>query len=68
MMIPEPGVLDRLIRDRHQQLQPAARSAGASAHGLRVRFGRMLISAGSTLTGERVELPARPPALPNAAG
>jgi hypothetical protein len=64
MMIPDPGVLDRLIQDRQRQLQPVARSIGAS--GMRVRVGRLLISAGSTLSGERVELPARPPALPNA--
>jgi hypothetical protein len=65
MMIPSPGVLDRLIQDRHQQLKPAARTVGASASSVRVRIGHVLISAGSTLSGERVELPARPPALPS---
>lgn len=67
MMIPEPGVLDRLVRDRHGRLRPVARPLDAArGAGLRVRVGRLLIAAGSALAGERTERPARPPALSRA--
>ena len=70
MMIPNnPGVLDRLIRDRQSRLASTALQR-AQAHrrgGLRVRIGHLLIAVGATLSGERVELPARPPALPRTA-
>ena len=65
MMIPDPGVLDRLIQDRQHDLRPAPRPAVAAPLHMRVRIGRMLIAAGSTLSGERVELPAGPPVLPH---
>jgi hypothetical protein len=68
MLPPNPGVLDTLIRDRQTTLRvaPARRSAPAGV-ALRVRIGHALIVAGATLSGERVEKPARPSALSRAA-
>jgi hypothetical protein len=68
MLPPNPGVLDSLIRDRQKNLRttPARRSATAGV-ALRVRIGHALIVAGTSLSGERVEQPARPPALHRAA-
>jgi hypothetical protein len=68
MLPPNPGVLDSLIRDRQAQLRtsPTRRPAGTVA-GLRVRIGRALIVAGTSLSGERAEQPASPPALSRAA-
>jgi hypothetical protein len=67
MILPNPGVLDTLIRDRQKQLRtPATRPAKAGI-GLRVRIGHAMIVAGSTLSGERVERPAPPSAIHNAA-
>ena len=68
MIQPNPGVLDQLIRERQEQLRTRPQQAQAPARaGLRVRIGHALIVAGVTLSGERVELPARPPALSRAA-
>jgi len=68
MLPPDPGVLDSLIRDRQMKLRtsPARRSAPAGV-AWRVRIGHALIVAGTTLSGERVEQPARPPTLSRAA-
>ncbi len=67
MILPNPGVLDHLIRERQEQLRETLHQSQAPARGgLRVRVGRALIVAGSTLSGERVE-PARPSAHPRAA-
>lgn len=68
MILPNPGVLDHLIRERQEKLRTAPHEAEARAHGgLRIRIGHALIAAGSTLSGERVERPARPSAHPRTA-
>lgn len=69
MMIPPmSGVLDPLIRERQRELRKdAARRPAAADRRLRVRVGRALIVAGSALSGEQVEMPARSHALPRAA-
>ncbi|HUF07247.1 MAG TPA: hypothetical protein VMP86_07660 [Candidatus Binatia bacterium] len=56
MIMPNPGVLDDLIRERQAHLHAGPRHARP---GLRIRVGHALIVAGSALSGERVELPAR---------
>ena len=68
VFIPNPAVLEYLARDRQEQLRKAAprEHVGHSA-GVRVRIGHALIAAGSTLSGERVEIPARPSSLQRAA-
>ncbi|MGH2445570.1 MAG: hypothetical protein ACRDGD_05970 [Candidatus Limnocylindria bacterium] len=64
MSLPNPGVLDHLIRDRQEHLRaPASRALAPTRASLRVRIGHALIMAGSNLSGERVETPARPRAL-----
>jgi hypothetical protein len=68
MILPGPGVLDHLIRERQEKLRITPHEAEARAHrGLRVRIGHALIVAGSTLSGERAERPARPSARPRTA-
>lgn len=54
-----PGDLDRLVKYRQDRLRPAQRAAVARRPGFRVRVGRTLIAAGTALSGERVEQPAR---------
>jgi len=57
MIYPSPDVLNRLIQERQARLQAAAvPPSPESRAGLRVRIGHALIAAGSTLSGERVEL------------
>jgi len=64
MILPNPGVLDQLIRERQRGLRGTARRRSTpEARGLRLRVGRALIAAGRALSGERVEQPARPPVL-----
>ena len=70
MIMPSPRLVDGLDRSRRDGLgdrpgEVQARAAGPSP--IRVRVGHALIAAGRTLSGERVELPARPPALPRTA-
>ncbi len=68
MILPDPGVLDSLIRDRQSQLRaPSTELPAVTGVGLRVRVGHALIAAGTSLTGERAEQSARPPALQRAA-
>ncbi|HEX5039568.1 MAG TPA: hypothetical protein VFW95_05490 [Candidatus Limnocylindria bacterium] len=69
MMFPSnPGVLDHLIRDRQEQLRTRRGEPKHSARrGIRVRLGRALIVAGTSLSGEQVERPARHSASPRAA-
>jgi len=64
VFIPNPGVLEYLVRDRQEQLRRTARAAHTGNHrdAMRVRVGHALIVAGSMLSGERVEIPARPSA------
>jgi hypothetical protein len=65
---PNPGVLEYLVRDRQAQLRKAAhREPAGRRPGVRVRIGHALIAAGSTLSGERVEIAARPSPLQRAA-
>jgi hypothetical protein len=65
---PNPAVLEYIVRDRQEQLRKAAyREPAARSVGVRVRIGHALIAAGSTLSGERVEIPARPSPLQRAA-
>lgn len=55
MLLPDPGVLDSLVRDRQSRISPT-RVAGQPAHAVwRVRLGHALIAAGSRLSGERAE-------------
>ena len=68
MILPNPGVLDHLIRERQEKLRRTPHEAEARGHGgLRIRIGHALIVAGITLSGERVERPARPSAHPRTA-
>ena len=64
MIYPSPAVLDRLIQDRHDRVRRTVRHPMQPIRtGLRVRIGLALIAAGSSLSGERVEMPARRRAL-----
>jgi hypothetical protein len=68
MLPPNPGVLDQLIRDRQTKLRATpARRAPSAAGNWRIRAGHALIAAGSALSGERVERPARRSAVSRAA-
>jgi hypothetical protein len=69
MMLPSnPGVLDRLIRDRQEHLRTRPEQGLRPARsGIRVRIGHALIAAGSTLSGERVEHTAPHSASPRTA-
>lgn len=68
MILPNPGVLDHLIRERQEKLRIGRHQAKARTRdGLRIRIGHALIAAGRTLSGERVERPARPSAHPRTA-
>lgn len=67
MILPNPGVLDHLIRERQENLRMTPHQALAPARaGVRVRIGHALIVAGSMLSGERVKPPARPSTLQSA--
>ena len=60
MILPNPGVLDELIRERQRGLRGTVGQRSAPGRrGLRLHVGRALIAAGSALSGERVENPAR---------
>jgi hypothetical protein len=59
MLPPNPDVLDTLIRDRQSQLRTKATIAPGIGAAVRVRVGHALIAAGTALSGERVERPAR---------
>jgi hypothetical protein len=61
MMLPTPGVLDVMVRDRQKKLRMKRHQgvAGRSRTGVRVRIGHALIAVGSSLSGERLERPAR---------
>lgn len=68
MLLPNPGVLDVMVRDRQTKLRtkrPGA--AGQPRTGVRVRIGHALIAVGSSLSGERLEQPARRSAVPRTA-
>ena len=65
--LPNPGVLDDLIRERQERLRMTPQLAHAPAPvPLRVRIGHALIAAGTSLSGERVERPGRPSAYQGA--
>jgi hypothetical protein len=65
--MPNPGVLDDLIRERQARLRMTPRLGQDPARApLRVRIGHALIVAGISLSGERVERPARPSAYQGA--
>lgn len=68
MFSPSPGLWPGLITARQDRLRGSAQIRRSHAPGrLRVRLGHLLIAAGSTLSGERVERPARRPAFPRSA-
>ena len=67
MMMPNPVILSGLVHEREQRLSGREPRREAAPGVLRVRIGRALIAAGGIVSGERVELPARPPAIPKAA-
>jgi hypothetical protein len=66
MFTPSPGLWPGIIEDRQHRLRNAAhpRPDAGRATGVRVRLGHLLIAAGRNLSGERVDIPARHPALP----
>jgi hypothetical protein len=60
MMLPmSPGDLDRMVKDRQDELRASQRPSTGRRPGLRVHLGRALIAAGAALSGEQVERPAR---------
>lgn len=60
MILPTPGVLDQLIRDRQRELRTTAfRAPAAAAAAVRVRLGRGLIAAGRALAGEGADTAPR---------
>lgn len=67
MLPPNPGDLDLMIRDRQVQLRTSAPRGSAPTGGWRVRIGHALIAAGTTLSGEQADQPARPSAHPRPA-
>jgi hypothetical protein len=69
MFTPSPGLWPGLIEDRQHRLRSAAhpRPGALRVNSVRVRLGHLLIAAGRNLSGERVEMPARRPALPRSA-
>ena len=68
MLLPNPGVLDSLIRDRQATLRSSlTRPPAPAGAALRVFIGHALIVAGLTLSGERAEQSARTSALCRAA-
>ena len=67
MILPGPGVLNVMIRDRQTKLRAKRQERALRARlAIRIRVGHALIVAGSTLSGERAEQPACPPALSRA--
>lgn len=67
LVIPGPGVLEHFVRARQEQLQPSRHVRTAVHTPARVRIGHALIAAGSALSGERAERPARPSSSPRPA-
>lgn len=67
MFSPSPGLWPGLIEERQHRFLRSARPRRAERPGMRVVLGHLLIAAGSSLSGERVELPPRRPALPRSA-
>lgn len=68
MFTPSPGLWPGLIEERQHRMRPAPRQRGSAVHsGVRVRIGHLLIAAGSTISGDRVELRHRRPALSRSA-
>jgi hypothetical protein len=61
MIMPSPGVLDQVVRERQDRLRLSARPTPGPA-GLRVRIGHALIAVGASLSGERLERVERPAA------
>jgi hypothetical protein len=60
MMLPNPVLLDQVTRERHRELRAAAASRSLLRPGsLRRRIGHALILAGSAVSGEPREEPAR---------
>jgi hypothetical protein len=69
MILSNPSVLEHFHSERQRRLRPTPRLGNTTTPthaGLRVRLGRALIGAGTTLAGERVE-PARATAHPRTA-
>ena len=68
MILPNPDVLDQLIRDRQRGLRSiAVRATEPAERSVRIRVGHALIAAGAAISGERVEPARRRPALSRAA-
>ena len=67
MMMPNRVILSGLVQDREQRLSGRPARPAAAPGGLRVRIGHALIVAGSIVSGERVERPARSHELSRAA-
>jgi hypothetical protein len=59
MIMPNPGVLDQIVRERQHRLRLSAQ-ASATSTGLRIRIGHALIAIGAGLSGERVERVEQP--------
>lgn len=68
MIIPSPAVMDHFVQHQRRTLNIHSNPSHTTARGgVRVRFGRLLIAAGSTLSGEPVERPGRPTSLARSA-
>jgi hypothetical protein len=68
MMIPGPGPLDVIVRERQGRLRSQTKVGTSGAPRLRARLGSVLITLGAALQGgERVERHPCPPA-PSRAG
>lgn len=68
-LVPNPVLARDLDRARRGRVESRAHrpSVAASELPLRVRLGRMLMSAGASISGDCLELPARPTAAGRAA-
>ena len=68
-LVPNPTLFEAVGRERRTRYQAhAAGARGTRANPLRVRIGRLLISAGTTISGDCVEMrPRRAARQPHAA-
>jgi hypothetical protein len=60
-MVPNPVLYEAVARERQARFRsrPTAGRRDGSARGMRVRIGRLLISAGTTISGDSIELRPR---------
>lgn len=63
MLPPNPGDLDRMVRDHQERLHAAPVRRRETSGGLRVVIGHALIALGTSLSGERADRPTRSSSL-----